>query len=83
MAWLNFSLDVGVSNAKLRKDNIIRTKEIDLPLWKIETAGRIDADLLGDEDMENDEEDDEDLENNPELLVRIWKGCLLKLDGSQ
>jgi len=30
---------------------------------------------LGDEDMKNDEEDDEDLENNPELLVRIWKGC--------
>ncbi|XP_067032370.1 coiled-coil and C2 domain-containing protein 1-like isoform X2 [Acropora muricata] len=35
------------------------------------TAGRIDADLLGDEDMENDEEDDEDLENNPELLAEL------------
>lgn len=42
-----------------------------LTLWKIETAGRIDTDLLGDEDIDNDQEDDEDLENNPELLVRI------------
>ncbi|XP_015772326.1 PREDICTED: coiled-coil and C2 domain-containing protein 1-like [Acropora digitifera] len=54
-----------------QKKNDLSAMVLFFSFVSIETAGRIDADLLGDEDMENDEEDDEDLENNPELLAEL------------